>query len=266
MKKVAAGIVVALVALVVVPPIAEAQERSTALTGRDASVLAKRAADGLDTTETLRGYASKCRRRDTARFVCSARWRTSSTRVTSSITISRTGDGPDYRDRYSIRTTERETECVRRCVSRRRAQGEFVMDTRRAVLGQPLTLLGQEGERLRVTPEGLVDVPPARFEEPRADVRVVGVVLSVVNVGERRADQAVRNAVRLVLGDGTAARSSYTSSPACSEPTSNVNFPLGELRRICVPFNVPVATPIAVVEVTLNSGYGPETGLWTIKP
>jgi hypothetical protein len=155
---------------------ATAGEAPKALSPAEANALARRAADGVDDTDALRRFQSSCRRRSALRFACTVRWQSGFARYSGTVTLRRDGSGPDYRDRFSTRITERETMCTRRCTTTHRTRGLFKIDTRRAMLGQALTLLGQEGELLRVTPEAVVDVPPPEYDEPRPGTRIVGVV------------------------------------------------------------------------------------------
>jgi hypothetical protein len=237
-----------------------AQEQPRALKTAHVTELARRAAEGVDDS-SLRRYRSDCDRRSRLRFNCRVRWNTGAGRYAGRITIWRTGTRIDYRDHYATSIRQREAFCERRCVTTHRDRGLFVEDTRRARFGQGLTLLGQEGELLRVTPQRIIDpVPLAEYEEPPPAGRYLGVELALLNVGERRVDESLRNDTRLVLADGRTVEPGYPRHPSCS--VGDANVPAGDLRLACVAFAVSPGDRLQAVEVTLNSGFGPETGLW----
>src|SRR5205814_1143712 len=133
------------------------------------------------------------------------------------------------------------------------------------VLGQALTLRGQtDGERVRVAVVRLDDpakgAPP--FEVAPAGHRFVAVVVRVTNTGTTRYRDAPSNGAVLVVAGGRAIDAELLDEV---EPAlGSVDLAPGESAEGWVTFAVPSNDTPALVRITPDSGFAPDSGEWRL--
>jgi hypothetical protein len=135
-----------------------------------------------------------------------------------------------------------------------------------ARVGGTLTLSGTEhGVDMAITPLRVVDpAPPADpYLGPGDGNRFVGVELELANVGTSVYRDFPANGARLIDSR------SRQYDPAFMEikvgPTlAQTTIAKGDKRVGFVTFEVPRGTRLAKLQLTLDSGFGPETGEWRL--
>jgi len=133
---------------------------------------------------------------------------------------------------------------------------------RAAGYGRPLVLRGAKpGVRLQVTALGIVDpAPGSEFFQPNAANRFVAIRVALVNVGTAPYLDTTSNGAKVASG-GRLRRASIldAAEPGLNRPRLR---PGG--RTIgTLSFEVPKAARVNALRLTLDSGFGPETGVWT---
>ncbi len=117
--------------------------------------------------------------------------------------------------------------------------------------------------RLRVTPLSFVDpAPGSRYFQPISLNRFVAIRVELVNVGSALYVDTTSNGARVDSG-GRLRRAAILDA---AEP--GLNRPrLGPGRRTTgtLSFEVPKAARVRSLRLTLDSGFGPETGVWTFS-
>ena len=133
---------------------------------------------------------------------------------------------------------------------------------RAAGFGRPLVLRGATpGVRLRVTPLSLVDpAPGSEFFHPNAANRFVAIRVELRNVGSALYLDTTSNGARVDSG-GRLRRASIldAAEPGLNRPRLRP----GASTSGTLSFEVPKAARIRSLRLTLDSGFGPETGIWT---
>ncbi len=215
----------------------------------------------LRTEYTVKRYASKrCKRLSRLRVRCRPTFRDDfDNRYRATVDVSRIGNVIDDRERFKATVRLRGT-------STKKFTGDLIEETRRATLGQTLTLIGQDEDRVRVTPGRLIDpLPsPSEFEAPPPGARYVAVPLTIENVGAGRFEDSLRNGSKLITTGNTVIETTIIVTPPCDQGA--VEIPERETRIGCVAFAVPFGTPLRAFEYGPNSGFAPETGQWRIGP
>jgi hypothetical protein len=135
---------------------------------------------------------------------------------------------------------------------------------RAAGLGRPLVLSGvKRGVRLRVTPLSLVDpAPGSEFVQPQAANRFVAVRVELRNVGTAVYADTTSNGARCVDGSGHVERALIVdvAAPNLGRPRLRP----GQARTGTLGFELKQGTRVRALRLTLDSGFGPETGIWTV--
>ena len=136
---------------------------------------------------------------------------------------------------------------------------------RAAGYGRPLVLRGaRPGVRLRVTPLGAVDpAPGSEFFRPQRENRLVALRVELVNVGTVVYADTTSNGARLVDGRGRTLRATIldAAEPGLGRPR------LRPGRRLVgtLSFELPKGVRLRALRLALDSGFGPETGAWTLR-
>lgn len=133
---------------------------------------------------------------------------------------------------------------------------------RAAGLGRPLLLRGAKpGARLRVTPRFIVDpAPGSKYFQPQAANRFVAIQVELVNVGSALYLDTTSNGARVDAG-GRLRRASILDA---AEPGLNRPRLRPQARTTgTLSFEIPKGARIRSFRLTLDSGFGPETGIWT---
>jgi len=135
---------------------------------------------------------------------------------------------------------------------------------RAAGWGRPLVLRGtKRGTRLRATPLSVIDpAPGSAFFQPNAANRFVALRVELVNVGTALYSDTVSNGARLLDSRGRLVRAHIldAAEPGLNRPRLRP----GERKTGTLSFELPKGIRIRALRLTLDSGLGPETGLWTL--
>jgi len=133
---------------------------------------------------------------------------------------------------------------------------------RAAGLGRPLVLRGAKpGVRLRVTPLSFVDpAPGSEFFQPNAANRFVAIRVELRNVGTALYVDTTSNGAAVDSG-GRRRRASIldAAEPGLNRPRLRP----GQRKTGALSFEIPKSARIRSLRLTLDSGFGPETGIWT---
>ena len=135
---------------------------------------------------------------------------------------------------------------------------------RAAGYGRPLVLHGARGVRLRVTPLGAIDpAPGAAFFQPQRDNRLVALRVGLVNVGTAMYADTTSNGARIVDGRGRVRRATIldAAEPGLGRP----RLRRGHRRIGTLSFELPKTLAVRALRLTLDSGFGPETGVWSLS-
>ncbi len=134
---------------------------------------------------------------------------------------------------------------------------------RAAGLGRPLVLRGAKpGVRLRVTPLSIIDpAPGSRYFQPQAANRFVAVDFELVNIGSALYLDTTSNGASLDAG-GRQRRASIldAAEPGLNRPRLRA----GRRTTGTLSFEIPQRALVRSLRLTLDSGFGPETGVWTL--
>lgn len=136
----------------------------------------------------------------------------------------------------------------------------------KVALGEEATLTGLEGE-LKVRVTKVVDpLPNPATERPKAGRRFVGVRVTLTNLGEEAYRDAPLNGSMLVTDLPKAANPTILIGGGCpSKLGTKLRMPAGSSKRLCLPFQVKQKARINAFRFRPNSGFGPETGEWSVE-
>ena len=135
---------------------------------------------------------------------------------------------------------------------------------RAAGLGRPLVLRSaRPGVRLRVTPLSFVDpAPGSTYFQPIAINRFVAIRVELVNVGSALYDDTTSNGARIDAGSRLRrALILDVAEPGLSRPQLRP----GQRKTGSLSFEIPKRARVQSFRLTLDSGFGPETGVWTFS-
>jgi hypothetical protein len=135
----------------------------------------------------------------------------------------------------------------------------------RAMVGDSITLSGnEEGLEMEVTVMAVQD--PARnleqFTSPRKGSRFVGIQLNLENVGGATYADSPTNGAALIDSSGQGHDATFATLK--TEFNSNLRIQPGASQVGFIPFEIPRRAKLATFQFTLESGFGPETGEWTL--
>lgn len=135
-------------------------------------------------------------------------------------------------------------------------------------LGGAATLAGERsGESLEVT---LLSYKPTitvgEYDTPESGMKYVGVVLKIKNVGTVPYSDSPSNGATILTASGHQGKTAIIASGECSEGfASGVKIAAGESQEGCIPFELPQEDAAAKFQWTPASGFGEETGEWSIS-
>ncbi len=135
---------------------------------------------------------------------------------------------------------------------------------RAAGLGRPLVLRGaRAGVRLRVTPLSFVDpAPGSKYFQPISINRFVAIRVELENVGSALYLDTTSNGARVDAG-GRLRRALIidAAAPGLNRP----RLQPGQRQTGTLSFEIPKTSRVASLRLTLDSDFGPETGVWTFS-
>ncbi|MGW2546336.1 DUF4352 domain-containing protein [Kitasatospora sp. NPDC001574] len=124
----------------------------------------------------------------------------------------------------------------------------------------------EEGENLDVTVVKVVDPAGAKetFQSPKAGTKLVAVQFRLHNTGTTVYKDSPTNGARLIDTEGQQFNSTLGETSAGPGFPGSVTLSPGDTALGYITFAVPATSTIAKVQFTMNSGFGPTTGQWTI--
>jgi hypothetical protein len=134
-------------------------------------------------------------------------------------------------------------------------------------VGGTATLAGERsGEQLQAT---LLAYKPSltvgEYDTPASGMRFIGVILKIKNVGSIPYSDSPSNGATILTATGHQGKTAIIASGECSEPfASGVKIAPGESQEGCIPFELAEEDAAAKFQWTPASGFGEETGEWTI--
>ena len=143
---------------------------------------------------------------------------------------------------------------------------------KKLAVGDGTTLKGRRGSmKVKVLEvEDPMKSPPARGlirETPRKGFRFVGVHVRITNAGDEAYTDSLLNGTRLTTDPAKAAKPTVLLGGKCRSKGfgTSVRIPAGATKTGCLPFQVSKKAKVSAVQLTLDSGYGPETGTWAVR-
>jgi hypothetical protein len=136
-----------------------------------------------------------------------------------------------------------------------------------AKVGDTITLRGnEEGLTIAVTVVKVVDPAKSKdeYSVPQEGNRYVAVQFTLKNVGEVAYGDTPGNGAKLVDTEGQGFDSTFADTRAGPSMSSDVKLARGNTSKGFITFEVPKASKVQQVQFTLESGFGPETGEWTL--
>jgi outer membrane murein-binding lipoprotein Lpp len=125
-------------------------------------------------------------------------------------------------------------------------------------VGQPLLIGGTNGAQLNVTVAAAVD--PAPGLTPAAGNRIVGITLTVVNVGSAAYDDPQFGTGAKLSAGG------QVFGPALGDGSlTSLSLGAGATGSGTVLFEIPEPAGLTSFSLTLNGGTGPQTGSWNLS-
>jgi hypothetical protein len=139
-------------------------------------------------------------------------------------------------------------------------------------LGDGTSLEGRRGA-MKVAVLEIEDpmkAPPPRGlirETPRKGFRFVGVRVRITNSGKEAYTDSLLNGTRLTTAPAKAAKPTVLLGGKCRSKGfgTSARIPVGATKTGCLPFQVSKKAKVTAVQLTLDSGYGPETGTWAAR-
>ncbi|CAM5273962.1 DUF4352 domain-containing protein [Streptomyces abikoensis] len=135
-------------------------------------------------------------------------------------------------------------------------------------VGGKLTLKGKKaGEQLDVTLKGFADPAHSdnKYNKPSAGKRFVAAQFELVNTGTAAYSDSPSSGAKVVDEQGQAFTQTMGSVTEGPKFPVTVNLAQGAKALGWVVFAVPENSKPAKVQFTLDSGFGNETGEWTLK-
>src|SRR5215208_6544966 len=136
----------------------------------------------------------------------------------------------------------------------------------RSRIGDSITVKGTD-TRMKVK---LVKVDrtltAGEFDEPQKGRKFVGVYIRLTNVGDKTYDDSPSNGAHLITSKDEQAQSTIVSSGDCgSSFASDATISPGSSQQGCIPFEIKKKAKPKVFQFGLDSGFGPETGEWSLR-
>lgn len=140
-------------------------------------------------------------------------------------------------------------------------------------LGETATLEGLKDAKVKIQALAVEDplkVPPSKNgltqERPRTGRRFVAVHVRMTNVGKKPFDDVPLNGARLVTDVPKASNGTILLTGKCRSKrfATKLRLAAGESKKGCLPFQVKRGAKLESLQMRLDSGYGPDTGKWSI--
>ena len=137
----------------------------------------------------------------------------------------------------------------------------------RSKVGDAITLKGNDDNKVKVKVVKVDrDLSVGEFDEPQKGRKFVGVFVRLTNVGDKTYDDSPSNGAQLITNKDEQADSAMVSSGDCgSSFASDATISPGSSQQGCIPFEVKEKAKPKTFQFGLDSGFGPETGEWSLK-
>jgi hypothetical protein len=106
--------------------------------------------------------------------------------------------------------------------------------------------------------------PADEFSSPGAGKRFYAVQFKLANTGSAAYSDSPSNGAQVVDSTGQSYDSTFSTVAGCQEFPGTENIAAGDTGLGCVTFEVPTGATIRKIQFTLESGFGPSTGQWTV--
>jgi hypothetical protein len=135
-----------------------------------------------------------------------------------------------------------------------------------AKVGSGVTLAGLDaGEQMNVTVSKVFNSPvPAEFNSAPAGDRLYAVQFLLKDTGSAKYSDAPGNSATIFDSAGKAFQTQFDETTDCKSLPAITNIAAGANASGCVVFEIPKASTITKVQFILDSGDGPQTGVWKI--
>jgi hypothetical protein len=139
-------------------------------------------------------------------------------------------------------------------------------DQKVANIGDSITLKGTDTS-MKVTVLKVIDpVQAGQFDAAAAGNRYVGIQLRLRNTGDGPYDDSPSNGAELLMRNDTQAESALVSEGQCSSDFgSSAKIGPGSTQVGCIPFEAKNGLRPKTFQFTLDSGFGPEGGEWSLR-
>jgi hypothetical protein len=137
-----------------------------------------------------------------------------------------------------------------------------------ARVGATITLSGNgAGERMAVTVTQVFADPQAAPESdtPQQGDRLYAVQFRLDDTGSVAYSNSPSNGAVVVDSAGQAYQSDIHTVAECDSFPGTENIAVGSSGLGCIVFEVPTTAKITLVQFTLDSGMGPQTGQWDVR-
>jgi hypothetical protein len=133
-------------------------------------------------------------------------------------------------------------------------------------LGDAITLKGTD-TKMKVTVLEVMDpVPAGQFDQPSKGRRYVGIRVKLRNVGAKAYSDSPSNGAKLIMTGDEQAKSTLLAEGDCSSGfASDVTISPGSQEQGCIPFEVKKGKRPKRFQFGLDSGFGPQTGEWSLR-
>jgi Domain of unknown function (DUF4352) len=138
-----------------------------------------------------------------------------------------------------------------------------------ARVGDVITLNGQEdGSKVAIRLLKIIDpVTSSEFDQAPAGHRYIGVQVRLSNQGTTTYSDSPSNGATLIMSGDEQAESTLLAEGSCSgQFSSSAKISPGTRQTGCIAFEAAKSKKPKRFQFTLDSGFGPATGEWTIKP
>jgi hypothetical protein len=147
------------------------------------------------------------------------------------------------------------------------SESESSGQTEQARVGDMLSVSGQDGERLDVTVDQVMD-PLTVGPDDQADAgqRYVGVQITMKNSGSVPYSDSPSNGATLLSSSGEQATGEIVSGGPCGNDfQSSVKIAPGDSEQGCIPFELPDGQTAGTFQFTPDSGFANQTAQWSLK-
>lgn len=136
----------------------------------------------------------------------------------------------------------------------------------RSRVGDAITLKGTD-TRVKVKLLGVDrNVSVGEFDQPQPGRKFVGVRIRLTNVGDATYDDAPSNGAKLITSREEQADPAIVTGGDCGGSfQSDTTISPGSSQQGCIPFEMKKRAKPKMFQFSLDSGFGPETGEWSLR-